>query len=224
MIRRDYILRMIEDFFQMLSRIQALKKDQQWQAAAGTTEEQIRKLIGTDAKAVLALSETELMALIIKGEPSMAVREKTLLVSTLLKEAGDLATAQDRAEEGRTLYLKGLHLLLETLGRNEVFECPEFVPKVETFVAALSDASLPVPTLGQLMEYYERSGQFGKAEDALYSMLEASPDHRGIVSFGIAFYERLQGQSNASLEEGNLPRSELNAALDELRRRQQTAA
>jgi len=34
MIRRDYILRMIEEFIQALSRIRALKKDQLWSEAA----------------------------------------------------------------------------------------------------------------------------------------------------------------------------------------------
>jgi hypothetical protein len=224
MIRRDYILRMIEEFFEMLSRIQALKKDQRWQEAGGVTDEQLKKMIGVDAKTALQLSDTELLARIIQGEPSLAVREKTLLLSTLLKEAGDLAVAQDRDEEGRACYLKGLHLLLETLGRSEVFECPEFVPKIETFVAALRDAPLPLPTQAQLMQHYERNGEFGRAEDALYGMLETDPGHPGIVLFGIAFYERLQSQSDAKLAEGNLPRPELEAALGELRRRQQTAA
>jgi Family of unknown function (DUF6483) len=224
MIRRDYILRMIEEFFQVLSRIRSLKKDQRFQEADGVTDEQLRKVAGIDAKSALQLSETELLARIIQSEPSQAVREKTLLLSTLLKEAGDLATAQDRTEEGRALYLKGLHLLLETLARSEVFECPEFVPKVEAFVAALGGAPLPLPTQAQLMEHYERNGEFGKAEDALYGMLEAEPDHPGIVSFGIAFYERLQSHSDAKLEEGNLPRPELEAALGELRQRRQAAA
>jgi Family of unknown function (DUF6483) len=224
MIRRDYILRMIEEFFQVLSRIRSLKKDQHLEEAGGVTDEQLRKIIGMDGKTALQLSETELLARVIQGEPSMAVREKTLLLTTLLKEAGDLATAQDRTEEGRALYLKGLHLLLETLGRSEVFECPDFVPKVETFVAALSGAPLPLPTQAQLMQHYERNGEFGKAEDALYGMLEAAPDHPGIVSFGIAFYQRLQGQSDAKLEEGNLPRPELEAALGEWRQKQQAAA
>jgi hypothetical protein len=215
---------MIEEFFEMLSRIQALKKDQHWQAAGGVTDEQLKKMIGVDTKEALRLSDTELLARIIQGEPSLAVREKTLLLSTLLKEAGDLAVAQDRNEDGRACYLKGLHLLLEMLGRSEVFECPAFVPKIETFVAALSDEPLPLPTQAQLMQHYERNGEFGKAEDALYRMLEAEPGHPGIVAFGIAFYERLQNQSDAKLAEGNLPRPELEAALMELRRRPQAAA
>jgi len=130
--------------------------------------------------------------------------------------------AQDRPAEGRAFYLKGLHLLLETLDRGEVFECPEFVPKIQTFVDALDEAPLPLPTQAQLMQHYERTGEFGKAEDALYSLLEAEADYPGIVAFGIAFYERLQNQSDASLENGNLPRAELKASLKDLRQRHPT--
>jgi hypothetical protein len=119
--------------------------------------------------------------------------------------------------------LKGLHLLLDSLARGEVYDLPEFVPKVEEFVVALADSELPVTTSALLMEHYERTGQFAKAEDALYGILEAQPDNRPAVEFGISFYERLQRQSDARLEEGNLPRSEVEAGLKDLSGRKATA-
>ena len=219
MIRRDYILRMIEEFCDALARIRALKTDRRWQEAAGTLEEQFQRLIGLDARAASCLTETELLARLIQGEPTLAVREKTLLLSTLFREAGDVAAAQDRFAESRACYLKGLHLLLETLGRSDVFECPDFVPRVEAFAAALNDAPLPPPTQALLMQHYERNGEFAKAEDALFALLEAEPNNPGVVEFGVAFYERLQNQSEASLADGNLPRAEVEAGLAELRGR-----
>src|SRR5215470_18049413 len=114
MIRRDYILRMIQDFCEVLSRIKALKKGQLWSEAGGTVDTEFQRLIGSGAEAVAQLSETELLARLIQGEPTQVVREKTLMLSTLLKEAGDVATGQDRREEGRSYYLKGLNLLLDT--------------------------------------------------------------------------------------------------------------
>src|SRR5215470_15842716 len=101
MIRRDYILRMIQDFLEVLSRIKAFKKDQLWGEARGTLDVEFKRLIGSGAEAVAQLSETELLAQLIQGEPTQVVREKTLLLCTLLREAGDVATAQDRLEEGR---------------------------------------------------------------------------------------------------------------------------
>jgi Family of unknown function (DUF6483) len=219
MIRRDYILRMIEEFIQALARINALKQGQRWQQAAGVVDEEFQRLIGAGADAVARLTETELLARLIRGEPTQAVREKTLILTALLKEAGDVAATQERAEEGRSCYLKGLHLLLETLAREEVSTFPDFVPQVGIFLAALRGSLVPLETQAFLMQHYERSGEFAKAEDALFAMLEAEPGKAGLVEFGASFYARLQGQNDAALVAGNLPRPELEAGLAELRKR-----
>ncbi len=219
MIRRDYILRMIEEFFQALARINALKRGQLWQEAAERVDEEFNRLIRTRAPEVAQLSETQLLARLTDSESTQAVRHKTLMLTALLKEAGDVAAAQNLTEESRACYLKGLHLLLETLARGEVAELPEFVPTIEVFVAALRDSGLPARTQVLLMRHYEQTGEFAKAEDALFSMLEGEPQNTAIVDFGIAFYERLQGHSDAALTAGNLPRTELVAGLAELRRR-----
>ena len=208
---------MIEEFVQVLSRIQALERGQLWREAAGAVDEEFQRLTGAGAAAVAQLTETELLARLIQGEPTQVVRQKALMLTTLLKEAGDLAAASGRAEEGRASQLKGLHLLLETLARHEAFECPDFVPRVEVFVAALGNKPLPLETQARLMEHYEVTGQFAKAEDCLFAMLEAEPGNAALVQFGIAFCERLRGQSDASLASGNLPRPELEASLAELR-------
>ena len=220
MIRRDYILRMIEEFIQALARINALKQGQRWQEAAGVVDEEFQRLIGTGAQAVARLTETELLASLIRGEPTQAVRDKTLMLTALLKEAGDVAASQERAEESRSCYLKGLHLLLETLAREEVSAFPDFVPQAEMFAAALRGSPLPLETQVLLMQHYERSGEFAKAEDALFAMLETEPGNTRLLEFGVSFYERLQRQSDASLAAGNLPRPELEAGLAELRKRQ----
>src|SRR6266516_846120 len=124
------------------------------------------------------------------------------MLTTLLTKADDVAAGQGRPEQSRECYLKALHLLLDTLGRGEVSECPEFVPKVEGLVIALA-APLPPRTHALLMQHYERTGEFAKAEDALFALLEAGPDNDAIVEFGIAFYERLLRQSDRSLKEAN---------------------
>ena len=49
------------------------------------------------------LSETDLLAKLIQGEPTQVVRDKTLILSALLKEAGDLAAEQDRPKESRAI-------------------------------------------------------------------------------------------------------------------------
>jgi hypothetical protein len=162
------------------------------------------------------MTETELLARLLEGEPTLVVREKTLILATLLKEAGDSATAQQRSELGRSCYLQGLNLLLGVLAREEDSDCPAFAPRVEGFLSALGASPLPLSTQAMLMQRYERTGEFARAEDALYTMLEEQPDNLDLVNFGITFYRRLQLQSDTALAAGNLPRPEVEAGLSQL--------
>jgi hypothetical protein len=223
MLRRDYILRMIEEFVRSLARLNSLKRGENWDEASGVLDGEFHKLLEADASTIARMSETELLARIVKGAPTQAVPERSLMVATLLKEAGDVATAQDRIEDGRLAYLKGLDLLLNALGAEEAFECPEFVPTVELFVTLLREGPpLPLATQARLMQHYERVGEFGKAEDALFAMLDEDGNNSGLVEFGLAFYRRIANQSDTALTDGNLPRTELDAGLKELESRQTT--
>jgi hypothetical protein len=224
MIRQDYILRMVEDFAAALARIRALQQEGKAGEAQVLTDEEFRRFTGLDSEALLKLSETELLAKLIQGEPLHAVREKMFFLTTLLKETGDSAAAEGREAESRACYLKGLHLLLDSLARGDGFERPEFVPKVELFAAALADSELPVATNAMLMEHYERTGQFAKAEDSLFAILDADPENAAALEFGISFYERLLRQTDAQLKEGNLPLSEVEAGMGELRERRAARA
>jgi hypothetical protein len=102
---------------------------------------------------------------------------------------------------------------LYALGQGEASDWPNFVPRVDLFLSLLQDAPLPLATQAGLMQYFERSGQFARAEDMLFNMLESEPGHPGLLDFGVAFYERMRGQSDLSLAEGGLPRTEIEPGL-----------
>ena len=217
MIRRDYILRQIEQFVAMLAKITGLVKNEQWQEASTMAAGEFQRLAGMDAPEVLRMSETELLARLIQGEPAHVVESKIFMLATLLKANGDLIAGQGRLEESRQYYLKGLHLLLDTFGRNEITECPDFVPAVEAFLAGLRDAPLPVKTNARLMRHYEQTREFAKAEDALFATLDVVPPSPELLELGASFYQRLLELSDDALTAGNLPRAEAEAGLAEFR-------
>lgn len=223
MIRRDYILRMIEEIIQALARIRALRNGQQWQAAESAVDGEFNRLLGRGAKAILNLSETELVAKLMSEGPTQMLPFKAMQLVTLLKEAGDIAAEEHRLEESRAFHLKGLSLLLGLIagGELDAIERPEFVPSVDAFVNALEPHSLPPETAARLMLHYERLEDFGKAEDILFDMIDAEPNRAGLIEFGTAFYSRLAGKSDAALQSGNLPRAEVEAGLADLRSRAQ---
>jgi hypothetical protein len=140
------------------------------------------------------------------------------MLATLLKEAAEIQSAQGEQDAGRELYLKGLHLLLDVLARHDVDDCPDLVPQVEAYVLALRGTPLPVATLALLMQHYERNGEFGKAEDALFGLLETTANSSAALDLGFAFYQRLSALSDDQLITGGLPRAELEQGIDDLRR------
>ena len=216
MIRRDYVLRMIEEFMQALARLRSLKQSQRWAEAGHELDAEFKKLIGEGAESVRRLSETDLLARLMRDGPTHLVRDKTLRLTTLLTEAGAVAAAEQRLEESRGCYLKALHLLLAVLGRDDVFEWPGFVPNVELLREQLRNEPLPLRTLALLMQHHERTGAFAKAEDELFAMLDAEPDNRAIVEFGLAFYQRLSAHADATLIAAGLPRAEVEEGLKQL--------
>src|SRR6267154_3083019 len=68
MIRRDYILRMIEEFMQALTRIRSAKQQKQWDEASGDLDTEFKRLIGSNAEEALQMSETELLARTVQSE------------------------------------------------------------------------------------------------------------------------------------------------------------
>ncbi len=206
----------------MLSRLRSLKRGQNWREAGATLEQEFQRLARVGTAEILNLSETELFARLLQGDAPQAAREKGYMLLTLLKEAAEVAAGEGR--DGAPYLFKALHLVLELLAQNEPSEYPEFAPRVEELVGALGAASLPLETQARLMHHYERCGEFARAEDRLYEMLESAPAHPGLVEFGLAFYDRVQRQSDERLLAGNLPRAELKTGQAELRKRQQQFA
>jgi hypothetical protein len=217
MMRRDYILNSIEEFAAVLAKILGFTKEAEWQSATTTAAQEFQRLIGVDVDEALRLSDTELFARLIDGEPTHVAESKTFMLAALFKSTGDVVAGQGRIEESRQHYLKGLDLLLDTLDRTAIGERPEFVPTVEAFYLSLGDAPLPAKTEVMLMRHYERAGDFAKAQEALFAIAQTEPPGAELLGFGASFYQRLLGRSDAALIAGNLSRAGAQAGLDKFR-------
>ena len=218
MIRRDYILRMIEKIVQVLMGIREKVSEHNEGEADQMLDDVFRELVGRGPLEVSRLSEMELLALLMKDDPTQMLREKSLLVVALLEEAARLRAAQGKLDESEACRIKALDLLLSIQLQDVDLELPAFVPRIGAMHDELLEAglSLPLRTLAALWRHYERTGAFARAEDVLFKLLEAEPDNTALQSEGRAFYERLLRESDRSLEAGNLPRKEVEDGLEEL--------
>jgi hypothetical protein len=219
MLRRDYLLRQIEEFVAVLMRMTGLTKAGRWDEAASAAKSQFKALAGADVAELLQMSDTELVARLVEGDVGYGIPDKIFMLAALFKQNGDILTGQGQTEEGRACYLKGLHLLLETVANDPTVTRPAFVPSIEGFLIALHDSPLNFETNAMLMRHYEQVRDYAKAEDALFDMMDAEPGKIDLVDFGVGFYERLLRLDDEALELGNLPRAEVNAGLAELNQR-----
>jgi hypothetical protein len=216
MIRQDYILRLIEQCLQTLQRIRTLFQAKQFSSATEALDQEFQKFLGSNLDSILALPDTVVVARLMNKGSYQEVRNKCALLVTLLREAGSGYTVKGDADKSYACHLKALNLMLATMHLDDATALPSFVPQVDELAAVLKEYELPVSTQVALMRHYEQIGAYAKAEDCLASLMDAQPQTPGLVELGLAFYRRLLAQSDASLIAGNLPRPEVEAALQAL--------
>lgn len=216
MIHHDYLLRLIEQFMRALAQIRDAQQSPGTHQANQLVDRELERLIASNREDILRLGTTELLARILRQSAAHEVRTKALYLVTLLKESGDLALAEGDETQAHQRHHQALRLLLETLERPDLGDCPQFAPTVDALAGCLNQPDIPLETLALLMRHYERGGEFGKAEDVLYSILDAQPTAPEVKEFGVAFYRRLLLLGDATLHQGNLCRAEVLEGLANL--------
>ena len=218
MVRQDYIIRMIEKFAQVLAQIVGRNEAGDFAAAHGLIAQTTEELIGLEPEAVLAAGEAKLISELIKGKSPLEARERCFMLVTLMAEAGNAFGIQGLSEKQRACQLKALNLQLAIGSFADEDVVPEHVPKIDVLLADLNGTTVPPQTLVALMQFYESHGQFAKAEDRLFELIEQIENRTPALELGNSFFHRLLAKDDESLERGGLPRVEVEAGLAELDR------
>ncbi len=217
MRQEDYLMRLIRQFVAVLMEIRRLRAARQEYAALDTITQITARLLKVPDDGQRRSLE-ELFAQLSSGARMPLARDEQVALAALLHEAGEIYRAQQRRDESFRSYLRALHLMLDVTLHEPGAGLPEYAPPVETLATALHDYHLPAATYALLLRYYEQTGAYGKAEDALAAWRGAEPESRVVVELGRAFYQRLLQLSDAALEAGNLPRDEVEEGLAGLER------
>jgi tetratricopeptide (TPR) repeat protein len=213
MIERDYFMRMINILTQMIARILFLKNKKEFPTALLDIQTTGKTLLGIDGDMARRLSPAQIMQLF--GSDLTVAVPKSYVAAILFKEEADLRALMGKEEESAQLYVRALTLLLDVLEwANEPVE-PNHVQVTEEVIEKLKGYSLPVDLLDKLVGFHERMGQYDKAENLLYDILEIKPDY---AAEGLLFYERLLEKKDEDLKRGGLPREEIMEGMEELKK------
>ena len=218
MIQRDYLMRMVQEFINMLMIVLESKKAGDWGAVEEDLDRAAKTFLGLDREAVCRLGAAALKRRLVDTGPTHEYKVRAQVVSRILTESAAAAAGRGEDERERALLLKALHLLLDTLLDAEPVELLDFTPRVEGIVESLGAADLPSSALLGLMQYHEYRGDFAQAEDWLFRLCDSSPAQGGLAALGEGFYRRLSAQPDSILAGGGLPREEVEAGWKEFRR------
>jgi hypothetical protein len=218
MIRKDYILRLIEQFGVLWARLLTQLRSGLLHDARATLDLAYQQLLGLDGDMVRARSSGELLARLRFGAEPEVGHERSAMLSALLAADGERAVGQGQPDLGATFYQKALDIALALRIGQPDAPLPDYAPEVERLVDALRDYDLPFDTNRLLLQYYKLRGAFAKAEDALFDLLGQAPGSPNVAALGEGFYDRLERRSDAELRAGDFSRDEIAAGREELRR------
>jgi hypothetical protein len=214
MYQEDYILRHIRLFVQMIARIFGLIKDGDISFALEVVEGAFRDYLGLSMDDFLAYPQDRLLDFLVFGELGTLGVNKAGFAANLLLQAGIAHRMQNHMERSAPCLEKGLGLVLELeLSKQGPFEMPEFAPTVEDFLKESSLASFSPDVLGALAFYFEKSGEYARAESVVRVMLEMDPADPEMRAFARSFYEYLLAETDDTLAKGGARRQQLEAAL-----------
>jgi hypothetical protein len=213
MLSEDYIMRMIGQATAVLLKIIGLKKNGDYPEAQQAIDQALEKLIGLKAEIIKQLdNESLLNTLTHEGKLDI---DRLALIADLFKEDGDIFAALGRVSESRESYLRSLIFHLETGFDETAQPSDDLTKKIEELVQKLGYQNLPDEPLWTLFCYYELTGAFPKADEALLKLAERPGLYADIQPELVAFYKRLLEKPAGELSESGMNREEVMGKLEQ---------
>ncbi len=211
MVNKDYILRMAEKFGRALAVILHLREYNRYEEALITVDDWLLQTTGLTSSFINSVSD-EMLVQAISPLGILNV-EKCLWIAVLLKAEGEIYDDQEKTNDSYYRYLKSLHLYLLAIS-HEAFPPDDIIyTDVQELLNKLTEYELPLATKEKLFSYYERIGQYDKAEDMLFEVLE---ENSTFIGQGRAFYARLDAKNDVDLQGGNFSHEEIAEGLAHL--------
>ncbi|MCS7324333.1 MAG: DUF6483 family protein [Anaerolineae bacterium] len=213
MYSRDYIKRMIEQFGEFLLALKQLLTENRLEEARARLDAAFREALGITPEFARQASEDALSLLVSMGR--VGDLDRALMLADLLTADGDWHALVGDDQTATQNYTKAAHVLMDVLLRQPFGTAQEYTQRIDALLDKLEHtAELEPPTLARAFAYYERTGRFADAEDALWFLLQH--DASAWREAAIAFYLRLLLLRDHELLLGGLSRQEVLEALQAL--------
>ncbi|MEJ8306065.1 DUF6483 family protein [Saccharibacillus sacchari] len=215
MLRKDYLTRMIEEMTEAVGSMLGLRREQKNEQALEKLDGLLKRNFRMSEQMLRSLPPEELIQLFRQREGVDA--ESLQLVARMLQENGEIRENMNDEQEAVASRIKALHLYLYAALNGGSRELVDYPVRIAELSALLERYRLPADAERLVMLYEEREGRYVQAEDAMYRMLNASPEHdKNALEEGRMFYARLSGLEPDILQAGGLTREELEEGIEAL--------
>lgn len=217
MLKRDYIMKLIEQLTGALSRILFKKENRDLNGAMEEINRAYTGLLGLDPEMIRSMPDAEIISFLeISGSTQY---ERCMIIAELKREEAGISELMNgpENEDAIVLYFDSLNLYLEAMTKKDEFITEFFPAHLEEVIKKVENFELPHDIGQKLFKYYEITGRYAEAEDILYELIDA--EYSPVYTEAVAFYERLLKKSDEELTRGNLPRTEVIQALDETKQK-----
>lgn len=216
MLRKDYLTRMIEEMTEAVGEMLGLRRQQKNEQALEKLDGVLKRNFRMSEQMLRSLPAEELIQLFRqRGEAIDA--ESVQLVARLLQENAEIRENMGEEQEVAFARIKALHLYLYAALNGGSRELVDYPARIEEMRTGLERYRLPAVVERLIMLYEEREGNYVQAEDAMYRMLNGSPeDDPDALEEGRMFYARLSALEDDKLQAGGLTRAELEEGIEAL--------
>ena len=209
MLQRDYLMRMTEMLTAVLAKVLFNKETKNYEEAEKEIETAAKTIVGLDLRIINILNPQDIIQLM---KTSDLYAGRCLVSAELLKEYADVHELNGK--DNSSIILKSLHLYIEAILSKELPEPEKYYSKINELISFIAESDLQDDLNFKIIDYYEFSGQYSKAEDMIFELIENN--NKDIIDRSVSFYKKLLHRTDEELESGNLSREEVNDALDEI--------
>ncbi|WP_091000525.1 DUF6483 family protein [Paenibacillus sp. OK003] len=229
MFRKDYLLRMMEEMTEAIGKVFTLKQQRKHTEALSELDELLRRQFGLNLSLLNSLPAEDVIEMFrFRGvievdnlqQAARLIEEEAYIYNEKAKVEGiDDQEKMDSEDEALIRLMRSLHFYLYALNHGANPKLLDAPDRVEGILEQTKQYELPARTEKQLALYREQQGRYDQAENSWYRLLQVGDEHliqyRDDVQ---AFYERLMRLEDQQLQEGGLPREEVEEGLAELNR------
>lgn len=228
MLQRDYLMKMVEMLTAVMAKVIFNKEQKKYDEALTEIENAGKNIIGLDIGMVKILRIDDFTGLM---KTSDVFTGRCLISAELLLEYAKILEEKGTDKDLKfDFYNKSFRLYTEALLTKEIVEPDGYIEKAESILPVLSNSgyfnhqSDYYSNNLTLLEFYNLSGKFSKAEDILFNMLESgselSPDDkenkRKLRKRAVVFYNDLIDLDEEKLVAGNFSKDEAEDGLREI--------